>query len=247
MAKKGKLINWRNRTGELVVKPRYSPRVKLFVAGLAAVLLIVTGGAIYNHGMNMAGFDRLSAYQHQQVLRSDVDRLRQENQGLREGLARAQRDVQMDQTAYQELDQSLKDSAKQIQKLQEEVSFYRNIISPTNKIAGLQIQSLRIKPMPGSSNQYQYSLVLIQALKHDQTIYGRARFEISGVRAGQDVVLAFPARNDKPITVNFKYFQELDGNIQLAGDFKPQRVKVSVTTTGAGAQTLEQSYNWPNL
>jgi len=230
----------------LVVKPRHSPRVKLFVAGLAAVLLIVAGGAIYNHGMNMAGFDRLSAYQHQQSLKDDLKRLRDENDSLREGLARAQRAVQMDQTAYQELDQSLKDSAKQILKLREEVTFYRNIISPTNKMAGLQIQSLKIERLD-DPNQYQYRLVLIQALKHDQTIYGRAKLEISGVQAGQNAVLTFPGPGDKPIAVNFKYFQELDGNIRLASNFKPLRVKVSVTTTGAGGQTLEQLYNWPQL
>ena len=246
MARKVSLLNWRNKTGELVVKPRYSPRIKLFVAGLVSVVLIVTAGAIYNHGMNMAGFDRLSAYQHQEALRSEMQRLRDENENLREGLARAQRAVQIDQTAYQQLDQSLKDSAKQIMKLEEEVSFYRNIISPANKMAGLQIQSLKLQRM-GDSNQYQYHLVLIQALKHSQTIYGHAKLQVTGVQGGQNAAYTFPGAGDKPLVVNFKYFQEFDGTLKLAGNFEPQQVKVSVTTAGAGGQTLEQLYNWPKI
>ena len=136
------LLKLRNRTAELVIKRRYSPRVKLFIAGLVAILLIVTGGAIYNHGLNMAGFDKVSTFQRQQGLRDEMNRLKDDNQSLRESLARAQRALQMDQTAYQELDQALKDSAREILKLREELTFYRNIISPANKVGGLQIQSL---------------------------------------------------------------------------------------------------------
>lgn len=246
MARKVRLLNWRNKTGELVVKPRHSPRVKLFVAGLVAVVLIVAGGAIYNHGMNMAGFDRLSAYQDQEALRNELQRLRDENENLREGLARAQRAVQIDQTAYQQLDQSLKDTAKEILKLKEEVSFYRNIISPANKMAGLQIQSLKVERM-ADTNQYQYHLVLIQALKQNQTVYGHAMLAVTGMQGGRNATYIFPGPGDKPLAVNFKYFQEFDGTLKLASNFQPQQIKVSVTTAGAGGQTLEQAYNWPKL
>ena len=100
-----------------MVKRRYPPRVKLFLAGLIAVGLIVGSGAIYNHGLSMAGFDKMSAQERQVGLKGDLSRLKDENQELREALARAQRALQMDQAAYQDLDQSLKDSAKEIVKL----------------------------------------------------------------------------------------------------------------------------------
>ncbi len=236
-------INWRNKTGELVVRPRYSSKLMLFLAGLSGALLIIAGSAIYNHGMSMAGFDRLAAIHRQQTLRDELTHLRSENQMLRAGLAEAQRAVQMNQAAYQQLDKSLSDSANQILKLRERVAFYQDIISPADNIAGPRIQTLRIERLAGP-NQYQYQLMLIQALKHQQTIYGRATLQISGVAAGQNAVLTFPGPNDKPLVVNFKYFQELDGKITLASNFTPQHVTVSVT---AGGQKLEQSYAWPKL
>lgn len=238
-----------NKTAELVVKRRYSPRVKLFFAGLVAVVLIVASGAIYNHGLSMAGFDKMSAYQRQLGLRGELNRLRDENQELRESLARAQRALQMDQTAYQDLDHSLKDSAKEIVKLREELTFYRNIISPANNVGGLQIQSLHIERSGAdpSKNEYRYKLVLVQALKHDRQIYGRARLAITGMQAGEEVVLAYPAAAGKALNVNFKYFQDLDGVLKLPADFKPLRVKVSVTTTGNTARTIDRFYTWPRL
>ncbi|NIO41968.1 MAG: hypothetical protein GTO41_18460, partial [Burkholderiales bacterium] len=65
----------------------------------------------------MAGFERLSASRQQQDLENQVARLKAENQSLQEALARAERTLQMDQTAYQELDGSLKASNLEITKL----------------------------------------------------------------------------------------------------------------------------------
>ncbi|MEK9134249.1 MAG: DUF6776 family protein, partial [Pseudomonadota bacterium] len=141
-----------NKPGELVIKPRYSPRIKLLLAVIAAVVLLVSAGLIYNYGLNRAGFERQSAEQTQQTLHDETRKLRDENHELQESLARAQRTIQMDQAAYQDLDKSLKASAQEIVKLREELNFYRNIISPTDKKSGLRIQNLYIEAA-GSANQ----------------------------------------------------------------------------------------------
>ena len=232
----------RNKTGEMVVKPRYSPRFKLFLAGLVVIGVFAAGAAIYNHGLSMAGFDRSFTLTRNRELQDEIRRLKNENQELRESLARAQRDVQMGQTTYQELDRSLKASAQEMVKLREELNFYKNIISPANKITGLQIQSLNIEPtaMP---DRYRYKLVLIQALKHERSVYGRVRFEVSGTQEGKSVLLNFPEAVDKPINVNFKYFQDIEGVLRLPKNFQPLEVKVSVIRTND--QPVEQTYSWP--
>ncbi|MEE8216533.1 MAG: DUF6776 family protein, partial [Acidiferrobacterales bacterium] len=58
-------------------------------------------------------------------------------------------------------------------------------------------------------------------------------------------VLRFPQPTDKPIDFNFKYFQDLEGQIKLPVDFEPQWIKVNVTSRGRNAQTVEQTYPWP--
>jgi hypothetical protein len=152
----------------------------------------------------------------------------------------------MDQTAYQELDHSLKESAQEIVKLREELNFYRNIISPPNKKSGLRIQSLNIEA-DGSRNRYRYKLVLIQALKHDRSLKGKATFEIAGLQAGKSKSLVFPRSADKAIRVNFKYFQDIEGHFELPKNFRPEQVKVNVNTWGRNAQTIQEIYAWPKV
>ena len=234
-----------SKPGELVIKQRYSPRVKMLLAVIAAVVLLVASGLIYNYGLDRAGFERQSAQETQQTLQDEMRKLGNENQELRESLARSQRTIQMDQAAYQDLDKSLKASAQEIVKLREELNFYRNIISPADKKSGLRIQTLYIEAA-GGTNQYRYKLVLIQALKHESTVQGRASFEISGMQVGEDVVVKVPNANERSIPVNFKYFQDIEGKLELPRNFQPKRVKVTITTPG-GTSMAEATYNWPEV
>lgn len=233
----------KHKLGDLVIKPRYSPRIKLLLAISATVVLLAAAGWIYNYGLNMAGFERQSAEQTQHNLQGETRKLKDENQEMRESLARAQRTIQMDQTAYQELDKSLKTSAQEIVKLREELNFYRNIISPADKKGGLRVQSLSIEAA-GDANRYRYKLVLIQALKHERIVQGQASFEINGTQGGDEKMLKFPVSNERSIAVNFKYFQDIEGKLELPRNFQPKRIKVSVTTSN-GAQSVEAVFAWP--
>jgi hypothetical protein len=233
----------RRTTGQLVVKPRLSSRIKLFLVGSILTTVALAAGWIYNYGLSTAGFERSTAVQKQEQLQEQVDRQMAEVAELRESLARAQRSVQMNETAFQELDLSLKASAQEIVKLREELNFYRNIISPSDKKSGLRIQNLSIEPT-GTANQYRYKLVLIQALKHEQTINGSASLEIVGVQGGQDSVVSIPGPDNRSIKVSFKYFQDIEGNFELPQNFKPQQVRVNVKPT-RGTETVEATYAWP--
>ena len=236
-------FNKRRTTGQLVVKPRISSRVKLLIAGSVLTAIALAAGWIYNYGLSTAGFERSSAAQKQEQLQEEVKQRSAEIADLRESLARAQRSVQMNETAFQELDRSLKASAQEIVKLREELNFYRNIISPADKKSGLRIQNLLIEPTR-TANHYRYKLVLIQALKHEQTINGSATLEVVGAQGGQDAVFSIPGPDDKLIKVNFKYFQDIEGEFDLPKNFKPRRVKVNVKPN-RGAETVEESYAWP--
>jgi hypothetical protein len=233
----------RRQTGALVVKRRLSPRAKIIVASVAAIAVVGAAGLIYNYGLSMAGFEHYTASRLSDSLRDENGKLKDEIKDLRDSLARAERALQMDQAAYQDLDSALKNSAQEIVKLREELNFYRNIISPVDKKAGLRIQNLHIESA-GGSGKFRYKLVLIQALKHERTIYGTARLEIMGSQGGQETVLRVPGPTDKPLNVNFKYFQDIEGRIELPRNFRAHQVKVNVATSG-GAEAVEAIYNWP--
>lgn len=241
-----KLLRLKKKTGRLVVTTHYSPRVKLLISGVLVLALIVGGGVIYDRGLNMAGFESSLASRRLRELQDESKRFKDENAELRESLARAQRTLQMDQIAYQELERALNESARNIVKLREDLSFYKSILSPDSKITGLQIHSFNIE-RAAADNEYRYKLVLVQSLKHDQIVTGTCKLEISGTRDGAPAILHFPEGPGAPSRVNFKYFQDVEGVMKLPKNFKPQRIRASVVTGGASPQTVEQSYHWPQL
>lgn len=233
----------RNRTSELVVKPRLSSRSKLIVTALIGLGLLLSAGSIYNYGLTTAGFKRLLATEKEGTLNDQIDKLSKENKELQAALARSERTLQMDQTAYKGLDRQLKGSAREITKLRGELNFYRNIISPSNKKSGLRIQSLALEKTDKKSS-YRYKLVLIQALTHDRNIRGNAKLEVSGMQAGKATTLSYPTARQKAIRINFRYFQDVTGKIELPGNFEPREIKIKVNTRGRGGQSVEQVYPW---
>ncbi len=235
----------KKRIGSLVVRRSYPSWLLPLLAAVVVVVLGMTARRIYEYGLSGAGFEHTAAVAREQELQGEIRRLRTEGQQLRESLARAERTLQTNQIAYQELERSMSDSARQIAKLREEITFYRNILSPENKLSGLQIYSLNLE-RAGRDGDIRYRLVLIQALKHDQSVSGTGGLEIAGLQAGQPAILRFPPA-DKPIRINFKYFQEFEGVLSLPRDFRPERVKVTVHVAGANSRTVEQTYFWPAL
>lgn len=226
---------------EVVVRPKHSPRRRLFVAAAAVLTLLLIGGVIFRYGLNSAGFNQSAFARAQESLQADMRKVQEENKSLRDALARAELALQMDQTAYRDLDRALKSSAAEITSLREELRFYRNIISPDNKTAGLQIQRLDIGPPVADG--VSFKLVLIQALKHDRNVAARVSFEITGQQDGKQASIAYPSV-DKPIMVNFKYFQDVTGKWPMPAAFVPERVKVSVVPAGSDT-AIERLYPWP--
>lgn len=231
----------RNKTGELIIKPRYTPRTKLIIVIGVMVVLTAAVTLIYNYGLSMAGFERYSATRTQDSLANELKRVEEENRELRDSLARSQRNVQMLDVTHQELEKAVKQYAEENAKLREEANFYRNIISPADKKSGLRIQSLVIEP--DGTNRYRYKLVLIQALKHERIVYGSASIVVNGMQAGSATQLRIPRAGDRAMSVNFKYFQEFEGRFELPGNFKPQTIKVQVSPNDS--EPVEDLMKWP--
>lgn len=234
----------RNRTSELVVKPRISRHVQIAIYAALSVFLAIVIAGVYRYGLSQSGFEFGVASRAQAQLSEQISNLRAKNAELEEALARAQRGQQVNTKTYRELEENLKDAAREIARLREELSFYRNIVSPANKQAGVRIQKLDIEKSAGPGH-FQYKLVLIQALKHDRQILGRAHFEIEGLQAGSRRVIRIAKINGREIIVNFKYFQDIKGVFELPLAFEPSRVKVVVETRGPQAVKLTQHYDWP--
>jgi hypothetical protein len=237
------------RHPELVVKARRPAlaRVALILLGSLACLALAAvafeGGRRFGQEEWRNGTAALSQLQREaKVLAADNDILRRQVAALR--TARV-----VDEEAHNEVRRMLVDLEDEVQQQQEELDFYRTIVSPEDGMAGLRIQDFRIV-RAAEKRRYRMELVLVQAAKHDKAVSGVVSFALEGASAGQPVRLAAgelvaeTEDGSAPLDFSFRYFKDLEQDIRLPEGFVPDRVVVEVSPEGEPERVIRQSFDW---
>jgi hypothetical protein len=153
----------------------------------------------------------------------------------------------VDQDARQEVQSSLAELQRKQADLQEEVTFYKGIVSPGAGEEGLRVQSLRFAG-DGAPRLYHYRLVLTQVRTRELKISGSVYMKIFGTQGGKPVTL--DARDLSPTGKGpsgfaFQYFQSLEGDVLLPEGFAPGHVEVTAQESGRAA--VQQNFDWKGL
>ena len=231
----------------LVVKSHHPWKYRILLA-LALVGLSLVGWSIFEYGRFSAGYDSVEATHEHKVLLDHVDELEEQIEKLREEKAVLERAAQIERKAYDELDTTLKVLQAEILELKEELAFYRGIVSPKDAAHGLHLQRFRIEPS-GRPRGYRYKVILTQVLNDDSTARGVIRINIEGMQQSEPRVLSLnqvSEKNVKELEYRFKYFQNVEGEIQLPESFNPQRVTISVIPSQRGQDAFEKTFDWPS-
>lgn len=231
----------------LIVKAHTPWKTRILLA-MILVVSVLAGWALFEYGRFSAGYDSIEVGQEHRVLLSHVDDLEGQIENLREEKAVLERAAQIERKAYDELDTTLKVLQAEILELKEELAFYRGIVSPRDAAQGLHLQRFKIEAN-GKPRGYRYKVILTQVLKNDRTARGSIRISIAGQSGNETKVLSLrevTEKSVKELEYRFKYFQNLEGDIQLPVGFKPQRITVSLLPKGArGEELIEKTFDWP--
>lgn len=226
----------------LVVKHHRPHRTWVTAAvGAAAVLIAVWLAFVY--GEYRAGFDRQAAV----ALKDSLADAQERADALNDQITALQRQRAVDQGASQEVQGTLQELQRKQADLQEEVAFYKGIISPGSGEEGLRVQSLRLAS-DGAPRLYHYRLVLTQVRTRELKISGSVYMKVYGTQDGKPATL--DARdvspNGKgPSGFAFQYFQSLEGDLLLPQGFTPGHVEVTAQESGHAA--VQQNFDWQGL
>ena len=189
-------------------------------------------------------------------LRAERDRLRASRTGLLEEkreLARRvavlERTRQVESEAYVRVDRELESLQKQILALEEEVTFYRGIVSDGSRSGSVRIQRFVLEP-DGTPRDFRFRLVLTRGIRNDKVASGAVTLAVDGDRGGERLRLdlgeltPFPAG---PLEFNFKHFQRIEGRLTLPEGFVPRQVIVSIDAAQGGARPLRETFQWPSM
>ena len=218
----------------------------------AAVALVVAGCLYltYELGRYQGGY---SLIDHRRE-RADLAAKLAEEQGvsdeLRRQLAIAETSKEIDRETYSQVEANLADLQAQIQAQEEELVFYRGIVSPQDRIAGLRIQSLEALPSDGEG-RYVVRLLLVQAIVHSRVVSGAVKLQLEGIKDGQmasfDAAELVVPGQTYDMGYEFRYFQGLEAELALPVGFEPQRMTVEIWPNEARAERINQTFEWPAI
>jgi hypothetical protein len=226
---------------------------------LSIVALLIVLAFLFFSGMH---YGRLKQIERLQVLERDKLILAQHLASIEKKLTEVQQklaNLQMskaiDSQAEVDVRKVILNLKGENQKLNEKLTLYKQIMDQSKQDSKLRIDRIVISQAE-KPNTYHYQLILAQLGKHPGRVKGQGAIIIEGLQGGVHVEglidkgkwLKLPTGTKsvkKAINFKFRYFQELDGMLELPSDLKPLSIKVSVTgLVNRRRQVINQTFNW---
>ncbi len=230
-------------TQRLVVR-RYSPwRAPLTWGGLAVVVLLCLWGA-FEVGRLRGGYSVVAAALDSRARAAEIAELRRRLSASDAKLAESEIARRVDREAYAQVGKSVAELQERLGVQGQELAFYRSIVDPNDQISGMRIQRLKVLPST-APRHFRVRIVLVQAARQDAAVVAAVDFTVDGQLRGRAASLALAAigTSSRVLNFSFRYFQELEAEIELPAQFTPQQLQIEVRPA-KGATPIRQSYPW---
>lgn len=211
----------RKSTNDLSIKPKMS-RSALMISLVAAVFAVFAL-VYFFYGLGVrSGHEK---YEQDQALisqlKSSIDVLKKNISMAEENLVISKRQQQIQEEAYKQMSNAYANSEQKNSVLGSRLDFYRSIISPEDGQSGPAIQRLESTYIDGKLS---FDVTLVQAIKHKFQVRGNLRVSLYN---DDTSVSKWPISSDR--SVNYQYFQQVSGAIEVAELPANARLKVELT------------------
>jgi hypothetical protein len=231
---------------KMVVVP-YRPLQLFWMRASIVLLLVAAGAGAYFYGFYAGIRENGDARVERDELQGSVLALQQETSALREQLLKNEQAGTVDQQALDSVQQTIVAQREKISQLEEDVLFYKQIMSPENDENGLVIGQLDLvaTDVPG---KIRYKMELKQQGNNETVINGHANVSILGMRNAQEIAIPLSDLSatelNEDIRLQFRYFQNIEGELVLPDNFEPTKVQIMAVSEGDGAKTVQKSFGW---
>lgn len=236
-------------SGSFRVRP-HRPWRTVVLCVLAVIALAAGGWGVYELGREHGGYQGRMARATEAHLRIEVADLREQVSRLSRRNTLLERAERIEREARERLRGVIEAREGRISQLQEELAFYRNLVSPSEMDTGLHVRRMSLTAVDGAPRLYEYELVLTQVNNSDRYASGDINLTLQGRRGGEvtTVELRDLVTDEEPETVfRFKYFQALTGRIRVPEGVEPDRLRLLVAPSGDRLDPIEEDYSWDSL
>jgi hypothetical protein len=219
----------------------------LVICAGAAVLLAAALYLSFELGRYRAGYAILDAQREIGALEALVAERDATIEGLRRQEAILETTEDIDRETYTQIEATLDELQAKIQAQEEELAFYRGIVSPGDGVAGLRIQDFKIVSAD-SEQRHILRLILVQAIVHNQRVKGSVKVRLTGTLdaapAAFDLADLVADGEAQEIAYDFRYFQSIEHALVLPVGFEPATVEVEIWPREPRGERTTRSFEW---
>ena len=214
-------------------------RKGIYAIVFALALLLSLGGGFF------AGQWRAQqAIAENTGLRSALSATQAAEQELRNRVVDAELSLETQKFAVTAMREQLTGMHGERAELFEELGFFRNLMTSDDGPQGLRVGGFDLLPGEGA-NSYRFVILVTQAAKVRGLVSGQASLVVQGTVDGGEAQFTLAELETNSLgTLNFRfrYFQDLDGVLNLPENFAPQAV--IVTLRKKKGPSVDRSFPW---
>tara|TARA_R100001143_G_C3359863_1_gene134797 strand:+ start:5535 stop:6272 length:738 start_codon:yes stop_codon:yes gene_type:complete len=231
---------------KMVVVPHRPRRYVLFWFS-TVILTVVVGSGTYFYGYNAGMNENLNVRQERDQLRIQMESNQEQLQSLEQQVVNIEQASAVDRQSILELQNMLVDLREVNAQLEEDVLFYRQIMSPENTENGLVIGQLDLTGTE-EENRVRYRIELKQLINNENVVSGHVNVNVVGIQNGQEVSMPLremAVNEDRlDIRLQFRYFQNIEGELIVPENFEPESVQIVAESEGQNAKIVRKSFVW---
>lgn len=238
------------KPAEEYVVVRHRPGHRIRRTAILLIFTVVAAIAGYAAGLAQSGFRLSNVAASNDTLQEELDTLRSDFRETRQKLVNLERGKVIDQQALGSARKTIAELENRIASLKSDLTFYKNIMAPSETSKGLQVDSLALARdyEPGS---WDFKLVLTQVGNNKSYISGVVAVNVIGLRDEEKEVIALRDLSkdieDLGVKFRFRFFQNVEGTLVLPDNFQPLEVQVVAQADGRKSSQAERTFDWDDL
>jgi hypothetical protein len=220
----------------------------LLIRGI--LFIVLAGAALYlsfELGRLESGFSLLDSRRQTEAFEATLAERDGRIEDLQRQVAIHETSREIDRETYSSIENNLAELQTLIQQQEEEIAFYRGIVTPVDGIAGLRIQNIEVEPGEFGATHL-LRILLVQAIVHNERVTGSVRLSLTGKLDGREVELDLDdlrAENrGADIPYAFRYFQTLELGLILPEGLEPESLEIQVWPRTPRGETIVESFPW---
>lgn len=214
-------------------------RIAAWLVGLAMLY------AAFELGRTLAGYSAIDAFRQRQALAGRVDELQRARTALEAQIAAGEIVQQADRVSQSDTQAALGELQAELARQQQELDFYRGLVTDKFGAGTLKVQELSVRPEGGT--RYTVLVTLVQTASRDATARGTLSVALEGARGGALTQLAMAditPDGSKSVPFSLRYFKTLEIPLVLPAKFKPAAVQLEYRSDRSGPEPQRQKFPW---